>query len=105
MRRSKYKNIPVVIDGIKFPSKLEGRRYSQLLLLQRAHVINNLECQPAIPITINGIKICVVKGDFSYFENGKRVFEDTKGFHTPISKLKMKMVKAMHPGIDWRIIT
>jgi chromosomal replication initiator protein len=35
------------------------------------------------------------------------VFEDvkSKGTLTPVSKLKAKLVRALYPGIDWRIIT
>ena len=102
--RRKFKNIPTVLDGIRFDSKLEARRYGELKLLQMAGEISHLECHPSLPITINGIKICTAVADFSYFDKGERVFEDTKGFHTPLSKLKMKLVRASYPGIDWRIV-
>lgn len=43
---SKYHNRKTEINGIKFDSMAEGRRYQELLILERAHKIKNLECQP-----------------------------------------------------------
>ena len=104
MRLRKYRNIPTIVDGIKFDSRKEATHYSELKLLMRASEITNLECHPALTITIGGMKICRVEADFSYFEKGKRVFEDTKGMQTPISRLKEKLVRACYPGIHWRIV-
>jgi hypothetical protein len=70
----------------------------------RAGEITNLECHPSLNITIGGVKICRVEADFAYFERGKRVFEDTKGMQTAVSRLKEKLVRACYPGIDWRIV-
>jgi Protein of unknown function (DUF1064) len=87
MYRSKYKNKKTVIDGITFDSIKESKRYAELMLLLRAGEINNLKCHPFVSISINGIHICKVFADFSYFEMNKRVFEDVKsrGTLTPIS--------------------
>jgi hypothetical protein len=104
MPRRKYFNIPTKVDGISFDSKKEANRYIELKLLLRAGEINNLVCHPALTITISGVKVCRVEADFAYFEKGKRVFEDTKGMQTAISRLKEKLVRACYPGIDWRII-
>lgn len=43
---NKYRNKKIVIDNIKFDSKLEANRYVELKLLQRAGKIKNLELQP-----------------------------------------------------------
>jgi hypothetical protein len=92
------------MDGITFDSKKEARRYAKLKLLMRAGEIENLECHPSLTITIGGMKVCRVEADFAYFEKGKRVFEDTKGIQTAISRLKEKLVRACYPGVDWRIL-
>ena len=42
---TKLNNQAVVIDGIEFQSKKEGKRYSELKLLERAGEISNLELQ------------------------------------------------------------
>lgn len=37
MKPSKYRNQPTEINGIRFASKKEARRYQDLKLLERAH--------------------------------------------------------------------
>ena len=46
MRFSKYKAVKTIVDGIKFDSKKEAKRFQDLKLLERACVIENLELQP-----------------------------------------------------------
>lgn len=106
---NKYRNIKTVVDGIKFDSKAEARRYSELKLLEKAGEINKLELQPRFDIKVNGTKICTYVADFAYEEDktdgyfgftvsNKRV-EDVKGIKTPVYNLKKKLMKAIH-GID-----
>ena len=96
---SKYNAKKVVIDGVKFDSQAEGRRYRKLKLLEKAGVIQELELQPRYDMELNGVKICFYKADFRYIEDGELVVEDVKGMLTDIYKLKRKMMKAFH-GID-----
>lgn len=102
--RNKYRAKPVEIDGFRFASKAEARRYQELLLLEKARKITKVTLQPAYIITINDHKICKVIGDFHYTENGKIVVEDVKGMDTPLSRLKRKLVKACYPHLDWRVV-
>jgi len=94
--RSKYNAKKCVIDGIKFDSLKEGRRYQQLKLLEKAGEIENLELQPKYDLMVNGKKVGFYKADFRYVENGELVVEDVKGMKTPIYNLKKKMVKAIY---------
>jgi len=97
MPRRKYRNQPVEVDGHRFASKAEARRYGELKLLMQAGKIKALSLQPDYTITINGEKICTYRGDFTYFdpERGKMVIEDVKGAPpTPVFKLKKKLMKA-----------
>jgi|TARA_R110000751_G_scaffold16815_1_gene52810 hypothetical protein len=101
---NKYRNIPVVIDGIRFASKAEGRRYSELKLLEKAGEISKLELQPRYKIIVEGILICTYVADFKFEQRHKSgmfftVVEDVKGILTPIYKLKKKLVKAVC-GVD-----
>lgn len=100
---NKYHNIHTTIDGIRFDSKKEARRYADLILLQKAGAIRQLELQPRFPIVVNGVKVCTYVADFAYFENA-RVVEDVKGVRTAVYKLKAKMLLACYPGIDFREI-
>lgn len=97
----KYRNQPVVVDGIRFASKAEARRYGELKLLERAGKIARLQCQPQFPIKINGALICTYVGDFAYYRisNDINVVEDVKGVETPVFRIKRKLVEAMFPNI------
>lgn len=98
---NKYNAIAVRIDGYRFASTKESKRYKELKVLLNAKEIKDLELQPNYPIVINGFKICTYRADFRYVDvkTGETVVEDVKGFKTAIYKLKKKMVKAVH-GID-----
>lgn len=102
---SKYRNTPTVIDGIRFDSKAESRRYLELELLQRGHAIRDLKRQVVFVLTgKNGAAICRYKADFMYQEADKIVVEDVKGFETPAFKLKHKLFNDNYPDIDFRIV-
>lgn len=93
----KYRNIPVVIDGYRFPSKAEGKRYTELRDGQRAGIFSKLERQVRFTIMVNGMKICDYVADFRYYDNERKrvVVEDVKGVKTPEYKLKKKLVLAV----------
>ena len=55
----------------------------------------NLKLQPKFVCMVNDKKICTYRADFKYLENGKLVVEDTKGFRTPVYRLKKKLVEAL----------
>jgi len=92
--RSKYRNIKTVVDGIKFDSKKEAKRYQELKLLEKAGEITDLELQPRFNLIVNGKKICAYIADFRYTSRDKTIIEDVKGMRTPIYKLKKKLMKA-----------
>lgn len=100
-RIPKYRAVQTVVDGKKFASKKEARRYKELKLLTRAGEIAGLRCQVTFTLVVNDVHICKYIADFVYFENGKKIVEDTKGFLTKEYKLKRKLMKAVH-GIEIR---
>ena len=115
---SKLNNQSITVDGIKFDSLKEARRYKELLLLQRAGVIQKLELQKKyvlIPAQYETVatgeyykvgdkkgqpktkQVCIEQSvvyiaDFVYTENGKTVVEDVKGFRDPSSATYAKFV-------------
>jgi hypothetical protein len=92
---AKYRNEPVVIDGIRFDSKAEARRWGQLKLLERAGEIVDLERQTSIPYCVKGKLIFTYRADATYQRNGALVVEDTKGGDTtPLYRLKKKLIEA-----------
>lgn len=93
---SKYGNIKTVTsDGIRHDSRKEANRWCELKLLERAGKITNLERQVKFELIPKqeGERAVNYIADFVYFENGKRVVEDTKGCRTEVYKLKKKLLK------------
>ena len=97
--KHKYKAKPVTIDGIRFASQAEAKRYGELISLEAAGEISNLELQPKYPIVINGAKICTYIADFRYFTNTSTIIEDVKGMITPVYRIKKKLVESLYPGV------
>ncbi len=97
MAYQKYRNQPTEIDGIRFHSKAEARRYSTLKMLERTGKLTNIRCQPKFAIRINTVHVCNVVLDFAYIdEQGNEVYEDVKGKDNALSKLKRKLVQAAY---------
>ena len=106
MRRSKskYRNVKVTVDGIKFDSKIEAKRYGELKLLERAGKIEDLTLQTKFKLIGQYAPLLTEKGrhmayiaDFTYWdvETEKRVIEDVKGMKTPIYLIKKAIMQAM----------
>lgn len=99
---NKYGNVKVVVNGRKFDSKHEAKRYSELLLLQRAGKIRDLKCQVVFELippqydtrTHKCIeRNCYYRADFVYTdENGEQVVEDAKGFKSKDYIIKRKLM-------------
>jgi hypothetical protein len=103
--KSKYKNIKTVVDGIKFDSKKEANRYSELKMLEKAGIIEELELQPSF-IICNRVKwngrtwgTRKYKADFKYYDNTfkRMTVEDTKGTITPLYSLKRQIFLSLYP--------
>jgi hypothetical protein len=87
----------VTIDGIRFDSKKEARRWFELVSLQRQGKISGLVRQVTIPIRVNDVVVCRYRADAKYIENGKIIVEDTKSKITktnPVYRLKKKLLAA-----------
>lgn len=114
---SKYHSKKITVDGETFDSKKEYRRYRELLLLEKAGQISDLQRQVKfllIPTQYehfkrfgkNGKELtpgkrvvekeCAYYADFVYTENGKDVVEDTKGVRTPDYIIKRKLMLHIH---------
>ena len=100
---SKYRAQPTEVDGIRFASKAEARRYGFLKIRRMAGEIADLECQPRFPLRVNDQLICTYVADFRYrdLKTGKVVVEDVKSdpTRTPLYRIKAKLLKTLH-GID-----
>lgn len=115
MRRRKYGNTKITVDGIQFDSKREAARYQELKLLERAGVISLLQRQtkfqlipdqhaPSNAVYTKGPRKgqrkpgklleheCSYIADFCYIQNGETVVEDAKGYRTEVYKIKKKLM-------------
>ncbi len=94
----KYRNVPTEVDGIRFASKREARRYGDLKLLERAGEICQLKLQPRYPLAVNGVHVCTYVADFEYRETktGRYVSEDAKGVRTRDFINKAKLFHAIY---------
>ena len=99
MIRTKYGAVKTVIDGIKFDSKKEAKRYQDLRLLERSGEIESLELQPRYDLIVNGVNIGFYKADFRYWRGCKQIIEDVKGMRTATYQLKKKLIAAIY-GIE-----
>lgn len=105
MRRHKFGKfgaVPAIVDGIRFASRREARRYRQLRLLEAAGVIARLELQPEFRCEVNGRLVCKYFADFRYFDHDRDevVIEDVKGVRTDVYRLKKRLVEALYPGVE-----
>jgi hypothetical protein len=96
MRRQKFGNKRVVIDGIKFISTGEGNRYLELKQYQQLGLITELELQPNFKIIIDGVFIGTYVADFKYKVKNKWIIEDFKGAETLLFKWKFKLAKVLY---------
>lgn len=111
---NKYHAIKMELDGYRFDSKAEAKRYAELRILERSGEIRQLRVHPKYPLIVNGKEICVYEADFCYLAHdaprafkGKvinmdmPVIEDVKGVRTAAYRIKKKLFEALHSG--WRI--
>ena len=111
--KNKYKNKKVYVDGMVFDSQKEYHRWCELKLLEQAGKIKDLQRQvpfELIPAQYNcyprygkkgkrlkdGKKIlehpCIYKADFTYWEDGIYIVEDSKGKRTADYVIKRKLM-------------
>ncbi len=109
-RFHKYGAEAQVVDGHRFPSRREARRYGELKMMQRAGEITGLQLQPKYPLGDDHNPILIKSGgypngrratyfaDFKYTDTrtGSEVIEDVKGMDTPVGRLKRAIVEAQY---------
>lgn len=102
VKRSKYGAVKTTFLGIKFDSKLEARRYHELLTLQKIGVISDLKVHEpftVIPSQPPHERATKYVADFTYREHGELIVEDTKSAATAKNKdyiMKRKLMLLVH---------
>ena len=121
-KASKYHARKVTAYGKEFDSKKEAARHSELVLLQRAGLIRDLQCQVKfvlIPTQTKTVerysektgkrlkdkvvtveKECSYYADFTYYQNGEYIVEDVKGYKKgtayDVFTIKRKLMLHVH---------
>ena len=102
---NKYGNKKLDTPDGKFDSKYEYEEWCRLKLLERGHIISDLQRQVSIELypnlkTSQGV-IRAIKyiADFVYFEKGEKVVVDTKGYETDDYKIKKKLLLWRYPDV------
>ena len=107
-KKAKYHNVKVVVDGIKFDSGREAKRYKHLKELQRLGIISDLQLQvpyelcPAQYVQgFNKKLICARRSmkyiaDFVYVQDGIKIVNDSKGAKTKEYIQKKNLMKRIY---------
>lgn len=100
-RANKYGAKPTEVDGIKFASKAEAKRYGELKLLERAGQIWGLKIHVEYPLVVNGQKVGKYTCDSEYNEAGPTgepqiVTEDVKGRAARDWPLRKRLFAALY---------
>ena len=109
-KKNKYKNKKVKVNGKVFDSKKEAKRYCELIKLEQAGLIKDLETQKKFLLLDsfkkNGktYKQISYYADFVYFDvySKKTIVEDVKAskyFKTDVYKLKKKLFEYKYPDL------
>ena len=106
---SKYFSRKTEVDGIVFDSASEARRWRELRLLERAGRISGLRRQVPYVFLVHTTGTSPECGedkrqmryvaDFVYFEGGREVVEDVKGYRTAEYKRKRRLMRNVY-GVD-----
>ncbi|MDO5016552.1 MAG: DUF1064 domain-containing protein [Eubacteriales bacterium] len=98
-QRSKYGNVKTTVDGIRFDSRAEARRYEELKLLYKSGQISGFMRQVSIPLHVDRYI-----ADFLVVElDGTFWLEDVKGYETDTFKKKKKEIEKLYPWLDFRV--
>jgi hypothetical protein len=99
------------VDGIRFDSKAEARRWQELKLMEMSGAIKDLERQPVYVliapfVSRDGTKHRGVtyRGDFRYLDVTTRqvICEDVKGARTDAYRIKKTLLLWKYPDINFR---
>lgn len=102
---TKYRARKTEIDGIKFDSKKEAKRYIALRELEKKGNIEKLMLQPRFLLQEgfrkNGKAYRKIEyvADFMYQQGGELIVEDVKGIKTDVYKLKQKLFEKRYQDL------
>lgn len=96
---AKYGNTITELDGHRFDSLAELRRYGDLQAMLAAGEITSLVMHPRYKLIVGGVLVCTYSADFRYVRDGVEVVEDVKSEPTrrkEAYRIKKKLFEAIH---------
>lgn len=105
----KYGAVATVVNGIKFDSKAESKRYRDLILLKRAGEITDIQLQPKYVLmagfkhkaTGKRVQPITYSADFLVtYADGHQEIEDVKGVKTEVYRIKKKLFMNLYPDLE-----
>ncbi len=85
------------LDGSYYASMFEASYANELYARKRLKEIENYDTQVTMPLVVNGYKVADYIADFViYHLDGSNEIVETKGFSTPVFRLKWKLVEAVY---------
>lgn len=106
LRRTKYRNRATVVDGFRFDSRLEADRYCELKLLRASGEVKYFLRQVPFVLAPGATYRCdflVVWDTPARWNDLGVTAEETKGFLTEASRVKLAMVEQLY-GVRVRIL-
>jgi hypothetical protein len=107
----KYRNKKVLVNGIKFDSLKEAKRYIALKMKLLTGEITYLKLQPEFVLQEGFRKdgkwhrAIKYRADFRYqVATGETVIEDTKGYRTEVFNIKQKLFESRYPELSLKLI-
>lgn len=91
-----------------YDSKFEAGYAKELELRQKAGDIKSWEEQERMELNVNGYRVCTYKVDFTVYHNDDTIeYVETKGFWTPVARLKWKLFESLFsdkPGVKLTVV-
>lgn len=92
-------------NGVVYASQAELKYAQNLDWLKRVGHLEDWFGQCDMPLTVNGVKVGVLRLDFKLLHKGGELeYVEIKGFRTPVYKLKEKLFRALYPEARLTVI-
>ena len=106
MYRQTYNYYNVKKQG-GYDSKFEAGYAQELKFRKKAKDIKDFEEQVTLDLNVNGFRVCTYRIDFIIHHfDGTREYVETKGYPTPVWRLKWKLFESLYtkPGNKLTVI-
>lgn len=95
----KYRNVPALVDGIKFDSKHEAECWEELKLRERIGDVRFLNRQVSFPLCVDGRVIQRWRCDFFYHERAPAAFSGAVTWRVVVADAKSDFTRKLQ---SWR---